>query len=548
MNHHSWPPPPTSAPTPRPSRSIQAPPRARRNLAQAGSRPVKTTLAALSCLVLLISALGYFAVGRLGSQLASAGNLQLGGNSGQGSAPDGATDILLVGSDSRTDAQGKPLSREELDALRAGVEDGAYNTDTIMLIRVPNDGTSATAVSIPRDTYIRDKSYGNLKINGVFSSYKTTKEDQLRAKGMTDEELIEKQSTQAGRAGLISAVSDLTGIEVDHYAEVGLLGFVLLTDAVGGVEVCLNEAVSDEFSGANFHAGRQTLNGHQALSFVRQRHGLPRGDLDRVVRQQAFMASMVNKVLSAGTLTSPARLGDMSQAVERSVVLDDSMDIMSFATQLSNLAGGNVVFNTIPVTSIDGVGDYGESIVTVDPPQVHAFMHTLLEEDKKPKDHDDAGENPPPEEDSEQVAAPRHPATVTVLNAGSIVGLAGAVSAHLTAAGYTVAETTNALPGAYSTSQIVAPHSEDPAAQELSAALGDLPITVNNALDPGTLIVVTAEDYAGPRDDSATQSAEAAVPSALSEETTVGQPGADFGTAKVAPEIDAGGDGPRCVN
>ncbi|KQB84150.1 LCP family protein [Corynebacterium oculi] len=531
--------------SPRPSRNIQAPPRTRVNVAQAGSRPVKTTLAVLSALVLLISALGYFAVGRLGSQLASAGNLQLGGNTAKGSAPDGATDILLVGSDSRTDAQGKPLSREELDALRAGVEDGAYNTDTIMLIRVPNDGTSATAVSIPRDTYIRDDSYGNLKINGVFSSYKTTKEDELRAEGMTDEKRIDKQSTEAGRAGLISAVSDLTGIEVDHYAEVGLLGFVLLTDAVGGVDVCLNEAVNDEFSGANFHAGRQTLDGHQALAFVRQRHGLPRGDLDRVVRQQAFMASMVNKVLSAGALTNPARLGDMSQAVERSVVLDESMDIMSFATQLSNLAGGNVVFNTIPVTSIDGVGDYGESIVTVDPPQVHAFMRTLLGEEEHP-----SSGNTPPEEESESPAAPEHPATLTVLNAGSISGLAGSVSAHLTSAGYTVAETTNALPGAYSTSQVVAPHAEDPAAQELSRALGDLPIVVNETLDPGTLIVVTAEDYAGPKDDTAEHSAAEATSESTAprEEDAVGQPGADFGAAEVATEIDAGGSGPRCVN
>ncbi|WPF66628.1 MULTISPECIES: LCP family protein [unclassified Corynebacterium] len=561
MTKHSWPQPSSSsssrASSPRPSRNIQAPPRTRINLAQAGSRPVKTTLAVLSALVLLISALGYFAVGRLGSQLASAGNLHLGGNTSKGSAPDGATDILLVGSDSRTDAQGKPLSREELDALRAGVEDGAYNTDTIMLIRVPNDGTSATAVSIPRDTYIHDDSYGNLKINGVFSSYKTAEEDELRAEGMTDEKRIDKQSTEAGRAGLISAVSDLTGIEVDHYAEVGLLGFVLLTDAVGGVEVCLNEAVNDEFSGANFHAGRQTLDGHQALAFVRQRHGLPRGDLDRVVRQQAFMASMVNKVLSAGTLTNPARLGDMSQAVERSVVLDESMDIMSFATQLSNLAGGNVVFNTIPVTSIDGVGDYGESIVTVDPPQVHAFMRTLLGED----DPDSAGhatdEPDTSEADSSDSSAPEHPATLTVLNAGTIAGLAGSVSSYLTSAGYTVAETTNAVPGVYTTSQIVAPHTEDEAALELSRKLGDMPIVVNETLSPGTLIVVTAEDYAGPRDDSA-DSADSteATPStgattqatAPREEDAVGQPGADFGTAEVAPEIDAGGTGPRCVN
>ncbi|MBZ4341508.1 LCP family protein, partial [Mycobacterium tuberculosis] len=78
--------------------------------------------------------------------------------------------------------------------------------------------------------------------------------------------------------------------------------------------VCLNEAVDEPLSGARFPAGVQTLNGTQALSFVRQRHDLPRGDLDRIVRQQVFMASLVRNVLSAGTLTNPSRLRELSNA------------------------------------------------------------------------------------------------------------------------------------------------------------------------------------------------------------------------------------------
>src|SRR5699024_1877098 len=253
----------------------------------AGPAPLKALLAFLSVLVLLISGLGYVAVGRLGTDIASAGNLLLGGGQGlKGKAPDGATDILLVGSDSRTDAQGNPLSEDELARLRAGVDDGEENTDTLMVIRVPNDGSSATAVSIPRDTYVADDVHGNMKINGVFAAHKGARAEQLLARGMSDQE-IARQATEAGRQGLIGAVSDLTGIEVDHCAEIGLFGFVLLTDAVGGGDVCLNNAVQDEFSGADFHAGVQTLDGAQALAFVRQRHGLPRGDLDRIVRQQA---------------------------------------------------------------------------------------------------------------------------------------------------------------------------------------------------------------------------------------------------------------------
>nr|WP_274709717.1 LCP family protein [Corynebacterium sp. c6VSa_13] len=522
----------------RPVRDIQAPPTAAPTIRQAGPASVKTVLTVLSVLVLVVSALGYYSVGQLGSQIASAGNLQLGGGKGvKGHGADGAVDILLVGSDSRTDAQGNPLSEEELAALNAGVEDGALNTDTMMVVRVPNDGTSATAVSIPRDTYIHDANYGNLKINGVFSSYKNTKKEQLQEQGDTDTRRIERESNQAGRAGLIKAVTDLTGIEVDHYAEIGLLGFVLLTDAVGGVDVCLNQATSDEFSGANFHAGRQSLDGRQALAYVRQRHGLPRGDLDRVVRQQAFMASMVNKVLSAGTMANPSRLNEMRSAVERSVVLDDDLDVMSFATQLSNLAGGNVVFNTIPVTSIDGVGDYGESIVTVDRDEVHRYMRTLLGEDSTPTP--DAS-NPDAQGDGDGDGGQPLNA-VTVYNAGTIPGLAASVAQIVRSSGHPVGDVTNAPAGVYTYSQIVAANDTDPSVQRLSRDLGNLPITVDASQAPGTAIVVTADDYAGPQ--AAPEETHSPLP-----EDTVGQPGADFGEAEVAPEIDAGGNGPRCVN
>src|SRR5699024_3601988 len=120
--------------------------------------------------------------------------------------------------------------------------------------------------------------FGKLKSNGVYGAAKTARADQMAAEG-ADPVAVEKQSTKAGRDALITAVADLTGVTVDHYAEVGLLGFVLLTDAVGGVPVCLYAPVDDPFSGANFAAGVQTLDGADALSFVRQRHGLPRGDL-----------------------------------------------------------------------------------------------------------------------------------------------------------------------------------------------------------------------------------------------------------------------------
>ncbi|GAA1472369.1 LCP family protein [Corynebacterium felinum] len=517
----------------RPVRDIKAPPTSAPVTKQQGPAAVKAFVAFLSALVLVVSGVGYFTVGRIGNTVASAGSLELGGDQGvKNQAKDGAVDILLVGSDSRSDAQGNPLTPEEIAMLHAGDEE-ADNTDTIMVIRIPNDGSSATAISIPRDTYVSDPELGNTKINGVYAGYKAIKKSSLFNSGVVDEQQLEEQSKDAGRKGLIDAVTDLTGITVDHYAEIGLLGFVLLTDAVGGVDVCLNNAVFDEFSGANFPAGVQTLGGAQGLAFVRQRHGLPRGDLDRIVRQQAFMASLVNKVLSTGTLTSPSKLSSLGDAVTRSVIIDKDWDVMSFATQLQNLAGGNVRFNTIPVTSIDGVGDYGESVVTVDVSEVHAFFKALL------GDADKALTDTPTSE------TPRPQSKVKVLNASAISGLAAGISGHLTTLGYHIAETGNAEEGLYNRTQVVARSDGDREALIIAKELGGLPVVADPTLEPGIVLVVAGADYDGP---TGTPTASTPTSTSVSSGTSVGQPGHALGEEQISPVIDAGGNGPRCIN
>ena len=528
----------------RPVRDIQPAPSRVRDISQSGHPALKTTLAVLSALVILISGLGYYSVGRLGGNLSSS-DLSLSDDELDGS--DGAVDILLVGSDSRTDAQGNPLSEDELARLNAGEADGELNTDTIMVIRVPNDGSRATAVSIPRDTYIHDSTYGNTKINGVYGQYANAKREELLADGEKEGKELEEKVAQAAQQGLIDAVADLTGVEVDHYAQVGLLGFVLLTDAVGGVEVCLNAEVDEPLSGAKFPAGRSTLDGTQALAFVRQRHDLPRGDLDRIVRQQVFMASLVNEAISAGTLSNPAKLRELSNAVERSVNVDSGWNVMALLSQMSDLAAGNVSFSTIPVTSVNGVGDYGESIITVDPQQVHDFMDKLAREQEQadsenPEANNTDANNPGGSGDPVDAAIPAElsSATLTVLNAGSSAGMAGAVSEFLKEKQLTIESVGNSTPGVYDSSQVVAASADDPAATALAELLGGLPVTVNESLEPGSLIVVTADDYTGPGADEAPQD--------VTQEDTVGTPGEDFGAAEVGPEFNAGGSGPRCVN
>lgn len=478
-------------------------------------------MAAASVLVLVVTGFAWQSVDSLRSNIATAGGL------GLGNGADGAVDILMVGTDSRTDAHGNALSQAELDSLRAG-EEVASNTDTIVLIRVPNDGSSATAISIPRDAYVEVPDIGMSKINAAYGATKETRRLELVEQGTPDAE-ADAQSTEAGREALIESVADLTGITVDHYAEVGLLGFVLLTDAVGGVDVCLNAAVDEPLSGANFPAGEQTLSGADALSFVRQRHDLPRGDLDRIVRQQVFMASLVRSVLSAKTLSNPSKLGQLSAAVQRSVVLDSDWDILQFATRLQDLAGGQVKFETIPVVDINGMTDYGESIVQVDPAVVKTYVEGLLDGSA---DEQASDEQAAPEIDPSSV-------TVDVANDSGIDGLADGVATSLGTMGYTGGTVGNYDGTSISSTEIQAADPEGAAAKSVSAALGGIEVTTDDTLAENTVRVVLATDYSGPGTGGAAVSD--------ASETATSELAASAGESP-APPIDAGSLGPACVN
>ncbi len=116
---------------------------------------------------------------------------------------------------------------------------------------------------------------------------------------------------------------------------VSLLGFYQVVKELGPVEVCLNEAVNDPYSGVDLPAGTSQLDAKQALSFVRQRHGLPNGDLDRNVRQQYFLSQEARKVLSAGTLLNPIKMNAILSAVGGSIQTDT--DLVSLATQMRDL-------------------------------------------------------------------------------------------------------------------------------------------------------------------------------------------------------------------
>ncbi|MGH3879522.1 MAG: LCP family protein [Actinophytocola sp.] len=291
---------------------------------------------------------------------------------------DGADDILIVGNDSRTDMQGNPLSDELLRELRTEATDG-LNTDTLILLRIPRNGSRGAAISIPRDTSVRVPGLDQEeKINGAFGLTKSRAAQRLSDEGEADQRKIERESDDAGRTALIQTVQGLTGVRVDHYTEVSLYGFYLLTEVIDGVDVCLNQSTSDPDSGASFAAGPQTVRGGDAVSFVRQRKNLPRGDLDRIVRQQTFLASAMNKVLSGNLLTNTAKLDALEEAVSKTVVMDDGLHFLELVNQAQELASGRVRFVTIPVTGVGARNDRGQSIITVDVPAVHRYVAGLV--------------------------------------------------------------------------------------------------------------------------------------------------------------------------
>ena len=345
-------------------------------------RAGKTVLAVLSAVVLT-------ATGLVWSQLASLQNgLTTADVIDSGASSDAAAEqnILMVGLDTRVDAQGNPLPQDLLNQLHAGsASDGGNNTDTMIVIHIPAGGGGATAFSIPRDSYVQiSGGYGKHKINSAYTYAQVAAINSLSQQGVSGAQLA-VQAAQAGAKNAIQTVQQLTGLTLTHFASVNLVGFYNISQAVGGVPVCLKAATQDSFSGASFPAGPQTISGAQALAFVRQRHGLPLGDLDRVKRQQVFMASLAKTVTSSGTLTNPAKLTALIDAIKKTVTLDQGWDVLSFAQQMRGMSSGKITFHTIPTgtpaleTPSDGVA------VEVFPQQVKdAIAATINAEAPKP--------------------------------------------------------------------------------------------------------------------------------------------------------------------
>ena len=330
-------------------------------------------MATISIAITLLSFTFYFFDKTAGGAIPRS-NVLKGGKQSAG----GDTNILLLGLDSRRDNNGNDLPRKLLDLMHVGSSSsvGGYNTNTMILIHIPANGKNAVAISIPRDDYVAVAGWGMQKIKEAYGLAKYNSENALLKKGVPNP-LREKESRDAGRAATISTITTLLGVPIDHFAEVNLVGFYDIATALGGIQVCLRHAVNDsQYSGAIFPAGLQTISGVQALEFVRQRHGLPNGDLDRTHRQQAFITGVITKFRSQGIFGDLGKLQSLLTVAKKDVVIDSGWDVLGFLPQAKALTGGHITFHTLP---IEGYAlRNGQDVNIIDIPTVRKFVHDLF--------------------------------------------------------------------------------------------------------------------------------------------------------------------------
>ena len=406
--------------------------------------------------------------------------------------------ILLIGLDSRKDQDGNDLPWSILKHLHAGdSDDGGYNTNTLILVHVGADD-KVVAFSIPRDDWVPFTGvpgYNHIKIKEAYGLTKQYVAQKLANQGTASQKELETKGREAGRAATLRAVRSLTGVPIDYFAEINLAGFYDLTQTLGGVEVCLNHDVEDSYSGADFSAGRQTLDASQALAFVRQRHGLENGDLDRTHRQQAFISSIMQELQATGTFTNLDKLKNLMAVARKDVVLSSGWD-EDMIQRLGSLASGGpdgkgVEFRTLPVVRYDTID--GQDVNIVDQSAIKAEVAAAI------------GAPPPTTTPATTAAKPSPSTVVDVINAGSMSGLATEVSRALKKRGYTQGQVRDRESGEPSATAIQYGAGAETDVKNVANLLGlDAPKQPDPSLAAGHIRVTVDTNFSMPSQDETT--------------------------------------------
>jgi LCP family protein required for cell wall assembly len=363
-----------------------------------------------------------------------------------------AMNILVMGTDTRT-GQGSGYGNA------ADTASGTGHSDTTILFHISADRQSALAVSIPRDSVVtRPSCKGSGTVTGR----------------------INTAFAEGGAGCAIKAVEHLTGVFVDHYVVVDFTGFKAVVTALGGVQVCLTEAVDDSKSHLKLSAGPHLLDGDQALAFARVRHGIGDGsDISRIGRQQDFLGSMIRAITDKGLLTQPLKLNSVLSAVADSLTTDPQLGDISYdfdlAKSLATLPPSGISFVTVPWTlNSDG------ATVSWNRSKAKPLWDAMK---------NDTAYGKPAASTTPTGAKPLTVAPsairVKVLNGTGTPGAAKAAAAQLTAAGFVVVSTGNA-PATVTASTITAPSAYSESMRTLAYAT-----TISSTSTSGTGKVLT---------------------------------------------------------
>jgi LCP family protein required for cell wall assembly len=234
---------------------------------------------------------------------------------------------LIAGSDTRSG-----LSRTQKAQLHVGSTTDT-NSDSLMLLHM--GGPTPVLISIPRDSYVEIPGHGHNKINAALGI--------------------------GGPALLVQAVENATGLKISHYMGIGFEGLVDVTNKVGGVYICLKQSAQDSYSGVNLKAGCQTLNGTQALAFVRDRHSFATGDLQRVQDQRAFLNALLSKATSPGVFLNPFKALPFGSSAASSVSVDQGTHLYDLIK--AGLALRGPQSGTVPVANAAYPTAAGEAVL-----------------------------------------------------------------------------------------------------------------------------------------------------------------------------------------
>jgi LCP family protein required for cell wall assembly len=381
---------------------------------------------------------------------------------------DGSTNILIIGSDSRSGTHG----------FGKGI-DGS-RSDTSMLLHIPPNHNGATVVSFPRDTMVPI-----IQCDGDGQGHPGQQAQPYNV------EQLNWTFSYGGAACLWKTLEQVTRIHIDHFIEVNFLSFRKIVNDVGGVPVCLPFAVKDPASRLNLPAGRSIIGGAQALAFVRERHIGEGSDLQRINRQQIFLASLAQKIKDSSSLSDPTKLYGLVHDIASSLTTDSSLsftDMLAIADSLKGVSTSSVQFITAPVLPYPA--NPGNQVEFWDP-YANRLFHALARDNRILKVAKEADKSNP----GVPTVSPRK-VHVQVLNATNTPGLAATTAGQLTAKGFKVARTGNAS-ASKATIIEYREASQLPEASTLQQEITGAQVKQVSSLKSGTLSLVLGANFKG---------------------------------------------------